>query len=172
MQSKRIGKTKLVEFLEMIDEELEKPIDLIAVGGTALTLLGLKTSTIDVDFNFKDNQDEQEFKKASDRIPHGWKIDYFVGGFIFFTQLPDDYLQKCIRIHKFRHIRLYTLHPLDIIVSKIGRLDERDIEDIKSCIKKYKLEKNQVKKRAEKVVYTGNERNYEANLQYVLENLF
>lgn len=49
----------LLDFLEEIDRELEKRITLVAVGGTALTLLGAKRSTIDVDFTVTaDDYDE------------------------------------------------------------------------------------------------------------------
>ena len=42
--------TALLDFLAVVDAELERPIALVAVGGTALTLLGVKPSTRDVDF--------------------------------------------------------------------------------------------------------------------------
>jgi hypothetical protein len=37
---------KLMEFLAIVDEELKQPLELTAVGGTAMTLLGIKDSTI------------------------------------------------------------------------------------------------------------------------------
>jgi hypothetical protein len=46
------------------------------------------------------------------------------------------------------------------------------IQDIESCIKKFKLEKSQVSKRARMVQYAGNEMVYETNLQYVLKSFF
>jgi hypothetical protein len=41
----------LMEFLEEVDRTLSRRISLIAVGGTAMTLLNMKASTIDIDFN-------------------------------------------------------------------------------------------------------------------------
>lgn len=46
----RLVKSALLGFLQEVDKELERAITLIAVGGTALTLLDAKTSTIDADF--------------------------------------------------------------------------------------------------------------------------
>jgi hypothetical protein len=40
-------KTALLEFLEAINEDLTKKITLVAAGGTAMTLLDLKPSTIE-----------------------------------------------------------------------------------------------------------------------------
>ncbi|NYZ76064.1 hypothetical protein H0N98_02325 [Candidatus Micrarchaeota archaeon] len=169
---KEISRKELLDLLEVVDKEFDRPIDITAVGGTAMTLLYLKSSTIDVDFDFRSDDDRKRFEKVLKGIPHGFRIDRFCGGFIFFQQLPADYFEKSISIpHRFRSIRLYALHPLDIVVSKIGRLDERDVEDIESCIKEYKLEKSQVKKRAKSVRYAGHEENYGINLQYVLRML-
>jgi hypothetical protein len=41
-------KTALFGVLEVLNEDLKQKITLIAVGGTALTLLDLKPSTIDI----------------------------------------------------------------------------------------------------------------------------
>ncbi len=45
-----LKKRFLLDFLEELDKELDRKITLVAVGGTAMTLLDLKNSTIDVDF--------------------------------------------------------------------------------------------------------------------------
>jgi hypothetical protein len=65
-----------------------------------------------------------------------------------------------------KNIELRTLSPLDIVVTKIGRLDQRDKEDIAACIRKFGLTKEQVAERAKQVSYVGREENYEINLKY------
>ena len=42
--------TKLLDFLGQIDRELSRKIVIVAVGGTAMTLVNAKSSTIDIDF--------------------------------------------------------------------------------------------------------------------------
>jgi type IV secretory pathway component VirB8 len=64
------------------------------------------------------------------------------------------------------------MHPVDVVVTKIARLDQRDKQDIQACVRKYKLTKSRVLKRAELVEYVGRRENYEINLQYALRNLF
>lgn len=173
LRKRKIGKRKLFGFLEVVDKELSMPIDLTAVGGTAMTLLGLKPSTIDMDFDSRSDKDGEEFRKALDRVPHGFKVDRFTGGFIFSQQLPKDYFEKSIVIpHNFKNIRLRALHPLDIVLSKTGRLIERDMQDIEFCIKKCKIRKSQIKKRAKLVEYVGHEESYQTNLRYVVNNFF
>ncbi|MDE1832421.1 MAG: hypothetical protein KGI02_08650 [Thaumarchaeota archaeon] len=46
--------TKLLDFLDEIEKELTRKIVVVAVGGTAMTLLKAKFSTIDVDFTIPD----------------------------------------------------------------------------------------------------------------------
>ena len=41
-------KTALFDFLSVLDEDLTKKITLVVAGGTAMTLLDLKPSTIDI----------------------------------------------------------------------------------------------------------------------------
>ncbi|MGD0424903.1 MAG: DUF6036 family nucleotidyltransferase [Candidatus Bathyarchaeia archaeon] len=164
-----LDKSALLNFLGEVDKELETPITLVAVGGTALTLLDAKTSTIDVDFTIP-HDDYTVFKKTLSSIPHGFKVDCWEDGIVFSQILPDDYLERSIKIKKMKRIQLRALHPVDIVVTKIGRLDTRDKQDIEACIKKFKLTKNQISRRAETVSYVGREENYKINLNHVLNN--
>jgi hypothetical protein len=167
----RLDKTRLFDFLETLSEGLDRRVVLVAAGGTAMTLLGLKASTVDVDFTGPAD-DVREFRHALKTIPHGFKIDSWEGGAVFSQILPADYLKRSILVKKMRRIELRALHPLDIVVTKIGRLDERDKQDIEACIRKYRLTKEQIRKRASQVQYVGKEENYHINLQYVLKQYF
>ena len=166
-----LDKSELLNFLEELSKELARKITLIAVGGTAMTLLNLKPSTVDIDFTIP-SSDFLEYKRAEKNVPHGFKIDVYLNGCIFSQNLPDDYLANSIEITNLKHISLRALHPLDIVVTKIGRLDDRDIEDIRKCIEVYDLRKKQIKNRAANVTYVGKQENYDHNLNVVLEKFF
>lgn len=158
--------------LSSVDEELERRIVLVAVGGTAMTLLDLKPSTIDIDFTGP-YDDIKEFNRIQKSIPHGFKVDMWTDGAVFSQMLPTDYLEKSVPVKtKLKKIQLKALHPLDIVVTKIGRLNERDLQDIEWCIKRFKLKGSQIEKRAQGVKYAGNEKVYKINLQYVLNRFF
>jgi len=168
----QLDKSVLMGLLEQVDKELGMKIKLIAVGGTAMTLLDLKPSTIDIDFDLS-SEDAEELEMALKTIPHGFRVDVFRDGMIFSQQLPVDYAGKCIDVKtSLENIKLYALHPLDIVVTKIGRLNERDLQDIRACIEKFGLTKGQIEKRANLVEYTGREENYRINLQHVLGKFF
>lgn len=65
-----------------------------------------------------------------------------------------------------------SVKSVDIVITKIGRLDSRDEQDIESCIKKFKLKEKDIKKRAEDIGYTGNDQVFIDNLQSVLKKFF
>lgn len=160
-----------MDFLREVDKELTRSIILIAVGGTALTLLHVKPSTRDVDLTIPSKYYD-DFQKALRDTSHGFTVDFWTDGMVFSQILPNDYLRRSQEIEKMKHIRLKALHPVDIVVTKIGRLDARDKQDIQTCIRKFKLTKGQVARRAKMVEYVGRQENYEINLQYVLSNFF
>jgi len=174
METKKdeIKTDKLTGFLGEIDKELNRGIQLNAVGGTAMTLLGLKKSTIDVDFDMN-SLDKTEFERVLGLIPHGFKVDRFVNGLIFSQQLPEDYLSKLIKLDvEFKKIRLYALHPVDIVATKIGRLDGRDLQDIESCINSWSLKKEGIEDRAKHMEICGSEKVYKQNLKVVIKKFF
>ncbi|MCW4018957.1 MAG: DUF6036 family nucleotidyltransferase [Candidatus Bathyarchaeota archaeon] len=166
-------KTALFEFLEVINESLTKKITLVAAGGTAMTLLDLKPSTIDIDFTIPSG-DLPEFEQALKNNPTGYKVDRWTDGYVFCQALPNDYLDKGIKIKEFSHISLRALNPLDIIVTKIGRLNQRDIQDIEKCIIEYNISEAEIKERAAQVspTYVSREEDYQYHLTWVLEKFF
>jgi len=166
-----LDKTQLVDFLGVVEKELSRQITLVAVGGTAMTLLDLKPSTIDIDFTGPGGA-IADFKEALKNISHGFKIDLYKDGVVFSQILPGDYLEKSIRIRQIGRIELRSLQPLDIVVTKIGRLDDRDMQDIEACIRGHRLNKKTILSRAKQVEYVGREANYKANLRQVIGTFF
>ncbi len=168
----RLGKRRLIDFLEEVGEELNHNITLVAVGGTAMTLLGLKPSTIDVDFTGP-SDDISAFKHAMKNVAHGFTVHCYPDGLVFSQILPNNYISKSVTIKsRFKHIELRALHPVDIVVTKIGRLDSRDKQDIEACIKKGGLRRAEIARRAKYVQHVGREENYRTNLDHVLRNFF
>ena len=127
-----IGRNELVKWLKSIDKKLRSKITLIAVGGTAMTLLGLKSSTRDVDFCIGFNE-KKYFEKVLDKK---FKVDIFADGYIFSEQLPADYVEKSKEIVKMKNITLKALNPVDIIITKAARFNARDEEDIEALSKR------------------------------------
>lgn len=90
-----LEKGPLLEFLQAVDGRLSEPITLVAAGGTALVLLDVKVSTQDVDFTGPQGSIER-FREVLERLPHGFKVDTWMDGYVFTTKLPDDYLERSV----------------------------------------------------------------------------
>lgn len=164
----------LLRFLEVVDEKLSHKITLIAVGGTALTLLNVKASTIDIDFTGP-SRDIDEFDRIQQSMSHGIVIHMWSDGEVFSQRLPGDYMNRSIPINMQRdfvikNIELRALHPIDIVATKIGRLNQRDLEDIETCLIHYEINKQDLLERTKKVKksYIGNEYVYQMNLDTVI----
>ena len=166
-------KSVLFEFLEVLNDDLTRKVTLVAAGGTAMTLLDLKPSTIDIDFTIP-SSDLPEFERALKNNPPGFKVDRWADGYVFCQSLPSDYLDKSIRIKEYSRISLKALHPVDIIVTKIGRLDQRDIKDIETCIRAFEISKGEILARAALVspTYVPREEDYLHNLEWVIKEFF
>jgi hypothetical protein len=166
-------KSLLLEFLEILNDDLTKKITLVAAGGTAMTLLDLKPSTIDIDFTIP-SSDLPEFERALKNNPPGYKVDRWADGYVFCQFLPSDYLDKSIKIKEYSHILLKALHPVDIVLTKIGRLNQRDIQDIETCIRKFKISKDKITARAALVspTYVPREEDYLYHLNWVIKKFY
>ena len=163
-----IDRNELVKWLRSIDKKLHSKITLIAVGGTAMTLLGLKSSTRDIDFCIKSDE-KKDFEKALDKK---FKIDIFSDGYIFSEQLPADYVEKSKEIAKMKNITLKALNPVDIIITKAARFIARDEEDIEA-LSKY-VDKDELIKRFNEVLksYSGKEEDYKYHFNIILKRFF
>ena len=170
-RGRRISPSRLLEFLELVGQELPRKVVLVAAGGTAMTLLKVKPSTRDVDFTGP-GEDIDVFRRTLDTLPHGMKVDTWPDGQVFSQFLPADYITRSRKVKQVQNIDLRALHPVDIIVTKIGRLDDRDKQDIRDCIRAFRIRKPAVARRASQVEYVGNAENFEYQIQYALQHFF
>ena len=69
-RTRRIDSSQLLEFLELVGQELPRKIVLVAAGGSAMTLLKVKPSTRDIDFTGP-GEDIGLFRRILNTVPHG-----------------------------------------------------------------------------------------------------
>jgi len=125
----------------MWDTFLKRKVHLIACGGTALTLLGIKASTKDVDIIVPDGNEykyligvlsDLGYKRATGA---GWNrgdgfiFDIFSGKSIHTTELLCSPVEGNIPIKEFEHVYLGVLNYYDVLISKLFRGTEIDSED-------------------------------------------
>lgn len=126
-----VDASSLNDVVRKLGDVMECDCTLVAAGGTALTLHGLKQSTDDVDFVVESgDMDAVESVAASVGGP---RIDLFPAGMVFNNPLPTDYLSRAKYGGRFGHVTLMVMAPLDVVMTKIARADGGDMEDIRSC---------------------------------------
>lgn len=152
----RINKDSLLTTLAAWDSFLRKKVHLIACGGTALTLLGIKPSTKDIDLLVPVIEEYDYLIGILKQIGYqpatgwGWKknggyiFDLFRGKTIHTTELLESPLEEKnhILVKEFNRIYLGVLNYYDIIISKLFRSTLVDIEDCLQLIKAKKKEIN------------------------------
>ena len=119
-------------------------IRLVACGGTALSLLGYKESTKDVDFLVPNEKEYERLLKFLIRAGYarvageGWKrsgeaiqYDLYPGKRVFQTELIDAPLEAHghKKIWEGKKIYLGVLNSVDLIITKLFRGTEQDVED-------------------------------------------
>ncbi len=143
----RLNKDDLMEALKGWNSFLGKKIHLIACGGTAMTMLGVKPSTKDVDFMVPNVGEYKYLIKKLRSLGYksvsgnGWQrkgedyqFDLFRGNRIHTTELFESPLGEGRHEPLFELSRLYigVLNDYDLISSKLMRGDRVDFED---CLK-------------------------------------
>lgn len=149
----------LESFLQLI-ADLDKEIELFAMGGTAMVLKNIKEATKDIDFlTVLDYETIKELfglaglrEKDSSKLCNIWylgdkRIDIFYDEFVMGITLPDDWKELSEHIRNIGKLRLYILNWYDIIITKIARSEPRDIDDILVILKTQKVDFKVLKKR-------------------------
>ena len=145
----RIDKQRLLDIISAWAGFLKRKVHLIACGGTALTLLGIKASTKDIDlivpkiteYDYLINTLKQlGYKSASGwgwARGDGFIFDLFRGKVVHTTELLESPLNKRnhILIKEFSRIYLGALSYYDIIITKLFRATTVDIDDCLSLVK-------------------------------------
>ena len=139
----RIDTQGLLDRISAWDGFLKRKVHLIACGGTALTLLGVKPSTKDIDLIEPQSSEYTNLISILRQLGYtslsgwGWArgdgfiFDLFNGNSIHTTELLESPLEKGnhILVKEFDRIYLGVLNYYDIIISKLFRATAIDMDD-------------------------------------------
>lgn len=145
----RIDKIGLWNILENWGEFSPRKIRLVACGGTALTIQDLKPSTKDVDFIVPDQKEYNALIKTLKKLGYrlhtgtGWSrgdqylFDLFQGSKVYSTELIESPLNEGnhIPIKTFEKIFVAALNDYDLIITKMFRGTQLDIDDCLALIR-------------------------------------
>lgn len=182
----RLDKKELIDNLREWNRYLKRKVHLIACGGTAMTLLGVKASTKDVDFMVPDIREYNYLTKLLPALGYkqtkgpGWKrdgevfhFDLFRGNSIHTTGLLESPLEdgKHTKLEVFSHLYIGILNDYDLISSKLMRGTNVDYEDCMMLATAHKDELDIEKLTAhfhEMVSYDVAEERLRPNIDYFL----
>ena len=140
----RIDSDHLFQTLDNWDRLMRFHVNLIACGGTALTLMGIKESTKDVDFTVPVETEHDRLLKFLRALGYqekggGWAhpddpyilFQFWRGNRVFTTDLLNPPLEagRHVMIKNWHHIYLGALNLVDLITTKMFRGTSVDIED-------------------------------------------
>ena len=181
---KETSANELFELLESLSKYVEHNVDMYALGGTALTILGIKQSTLDIDINIDSHKDyryicrifeQVGFKKIGSirwQTQEGLFFDLFESSNILGTSLLPDSLDKSKFIKSFGNIQLYAHSLQDIIISKLARGDERDFNDIRAIFESHQIILPDLVKRYKETMENSIVSNYRQKLLDLVEIKF
>ncbi len=140
--NKQISKQMLMTELLVWNSFLRRKVHLIACGGTAMTLLNVKSSTKDIDFIVPVEKEYRYLYKFLINAGYknefatgltsntGIRFDLFEGKLIFTTELLENPLNNNIFMKEWSYLYLGCLNYYDLIISKLFRgtiVDHGDI---------------------------------------------
>lgn len=149
----RLDVHRLLEALSSWNIFLKSKVRLVACGGTAMTFLGVKPSTKDVDFMVPD---PREFRYLINTLKNlgyepttsnGWQkkgevfqFDLFCGNHIHTTELLVSPLEegRHTLLKEYSHLYVAILNDYDLISSKLLRGTSVDFDDCLSLIKAHR----------------------------------
>jgi hypothetical protein len=140
----RLDKNRLLEILGEWNRFLKRKVHLIACGGTAMTLIGVKPSTKDVDLMAPEVKEYDYLTKKLKELGYkegtgcGWirdgedfQFDIYRGNRIHTTELLNSPLEKGRHsiLMEFSYLYIGILNDYDLISSKLMRGTRVDFED-------------------------------------------
>ena len=185
----RLNKNTLLEALSEWNRFIRRRVHLIACGGTAITLAGIKPSTKDVDFMVPKEKEYAYLMKQLKALGYkqvtgsGWKragedfqFDLFSGKRIHTTELLDSPLMEGRHsiLMEFSHLYIGILNDYDLIVSKLMRGTRVDFEDCLNLTEAHRTEidMDRLTRHFFKMIsYDISEKRIKKNLDHFLELL-
>ncbi len=150
----RIDKNTLLDQISAWNSVVPGKIRLIACGGTAMTLIGAKESTKDIDLMIPEENEYKKLISTLEKIGYknvtgnGWSkdnevvFDIYCGNKIHTTELVHSPLEpgRSLMLKKYSKISIGILNYYDLIISKLFRGTSIDYDDCESLAEKKKDE--------------------------------
>ena len=132
-----------------------KKLKIIICGGLAAIAYGMpERATLDIDAEIDADFEVMDEIKKNIKFPAEFTSDISRWSMI---DIPKGYRERAVPYSsvKTKHIQVYILSPLDLIISKLRVFRDKDIEDAVFLTKKFRIKKSAIMKAAEDAVKTS-----------------
>lgn len=185
----RLNSSDLQTELKSWDDAVPGPVLLVACGGTALTLYGYKESTKDVDFIVPVASEYTRITSVLKKLGYieggtaygfrhpinPWIIELSCGQSIFnLCELLDPLQEKENHrvMQQLKRITVACLNPMDLVISKIFRGTQVDVDDSLIMIRSETIDlKSLTERYIETAGYDTNPTKCKTNLGFLVSDL-
>jgi hypothetical protein len=179
------GEAELLDLLLEVDRRLDaegprKRVDLFVLGGAAAVIAyGSPRGTVDIDGYLEDRRIRELFEAWAGKGAELARKSgvYFQGANLSLMLIEDpDWRERSREIlkGKLKHIRVLAIGKEDLILSKLGRYNDRDREDIRFLIEHHRVDPKALIEyyKGARKYYVGNLRELDQTFNVVLEEHF
>ena len=149
---------KLVSFLS---KNTDKNIEVIVVGGTAMSFYGDYRTTSDIDAEIL-NCPEDLYKASleylkENKIQFNIDEDFDSWGMV---PMPSGYRERATVVYKESNVTIKTLEPIDFIISKLRRGADIDINDAEKIASRNNISEKAIKERVSEIEFIKTEETF------------
>lgn len=152
-------------------KSIDKQIELLIIGGLALSLYGLPRYTIDIDAEIKcDNETYFEFLEYMKDEGTAFNISDNISGWGI-VPLPAGYRDRAKTVYSSDNLTIKVLEPVDFVFAKLMRGTEEDLRDIIDVIRKFNILKESLAERKKLIDFPKDTETlfFNKKFQYLLE---
>ncbi len=136
-----------IDKIEAFARSKNETIDLLLIGGLAMSFYGIPRHTIDIDAEIRCSDETYfeliEFLKGENT---SFNISENISGWGIIP-LPADYRERARKVYESETLIIKILDPVDFIFSKLMRGTEEDFNDAIEVIRKYAIAKDSLLER-------------------------
>lgn len=133
----RVDRARLRQFLQALGRRVRRPVRFYLVGGVVLIDLGLRPTTLDVDFAAEadDPQALAELEQAIRGLKDELDINVEPASPADFLPIPPGALARSRYIDRFGPISVYYYDIASLVIAKAARALERDLDDVERLVR-------------------------------------
>ena len=131
-----------IEQIEAFARAKDEPMELLLIGGLAMSFYGSPRYTIDIDAEIRcSNEIYFEFLEYLKKEGLAFNIGDNISGWGI-VPLPSNYRERAKTVYSSAYLTLKILDPIDFVFSKLMRGTEEDLRDILDVIQRFNITKD------------------------------